>query len=108
MLNQVKIKKILYVDANNLYECAQSEDLHYDEIKFNRNVKLEDILKTPDDSSIGYFIEVDLKYPDSIKNKIKTFPFAPEEKKFNPDKFSEYMKKIKPDSYTEFKKLICD
>ena len=40
-----------------------SESLPYDEIKFDQNVNLEDILKTPDDSDIGYFIEVDLTYP---------------------------------------------
>ena len=46
-----------------------SEPLHYDEIKFDKNVKLENILNTPDDSDIGYFIEVDLSYPDSIKKQ---------------------------------------
>ena len=59
-------KKILYVDANDLYGWAMSEYLHYDEIKIDNNVKLEDILNTPDDSDIGYFIDVDLKYPDNI------------------------------------------
>ena len=62
-------KKILYIDANNLYGCAMSEYLPYDEIKFDRNNKLEDVLKTPDDSDIGYFIEVDLNYSDNIKQE---------------------------------------
>ena len=31
--------------------------------------KLEEILNTPDDSDFGYFIEVDLRYPD-IRKKI--------------------------------------
>ena len=101
-------KKILYVDANNLYGWAMSEYLPYDEIKFVRNVKLEDILNTPDDSDIGYFIEVDLKYPDNIKEKTKNFPFAPVNKKINPDNFSDYMKTIKLDTYTQTSKLICD
>ena len=48
-----------------------SEPLPYDEIKFDQNVKLEDILKTPDDSDIGYFVEADLIYPDNIKQKNK-------------------------------------
>ena len=43
-----------------------SEYLPYDEIEFDRNVELEEILNTPDDSDIGYFIEVNLKYPDKI------------------------------------------
>ena len=101
-------KQILYIDANNLYGWAMSESLPYDEIKFDQNVNLEDILNTPDDSDIGYFIEVDLTYPDNIKEKTKNFPFAPENKKINPDTFNDYMKEIKPDNYTSTEKLICD
>ena len=52
-------KKIIYSDANNLYGHSMSQLLPYDEIKFDTNVKLEDILNTPDDSDIGYFLEVD-------------------------------------------------
>ena len=74
-------KKILYIDANNLYGHSMSQPLPYDEIKFDKSIKLEDILNTPDDSDIGYFIEVDLKYPDKIKQKTKNFPFAPVKKK---------------------------
>ena len=103
-----KNKKILYIDANNLYGWAMSESLPFDEIKFEKDICLNDILNAPDDSDIGYFIEVDLKYPDNIKQKTKNFPFAPENKKINPDSFNDYMKKIKPDNYTATKKLICD
>ena len=63
-------KKILYIDANNLYGHSMSQPLPYDEIKFDNNVNLEDILNTRDDSDIGYFVEVDLKYPDNNKQKI--------------------------------------
>ena len=35
----------------------------YDEIKFDKNGKLEEFLKTPVDSDIGYFVGVDLKNP---------------------------------------------
>ena len=103
-----EIKKILYIDANNLYGHSMSQYLPYDEIKFDNTVKLEDILKTRDDSDVGYFIEVDLKYPDNIKEKTKNFPFAPMNKKINPDTFNDYMEEIKPDNYTSTKKLICD
>ena len=54
-----------------------SEPLPYDEINFDNIVELVDILITPDDSKIGYFVEVDSKFPDNIK-KTKNFPFAPE------------------------------
>ena len=100
-------KKILYIDAKSLYGWAMGEYLLYDEIKFDRNVELEGILNTADDSDLAYFVDVDLKFPDKIKFKTKSFPFAPE-KKINPDGFSEYMRKIKPDTHTQTKKLICD
>ena len=48
------------------------QPLPYDEIKFDKNVKLEDILKSSDDSDTGYFVENDLTYPENI-SKIKTF-----------------------------------
>ena len=101
-------KKILYVDAINLYGHSMSEPLPYDEIKFDNIVKLKDILDTPDDNDIGYFIEVGSKYPDNVKEKTRHIPFAPENKKIHLDDFSDYMKTIKPDTYTQTKKLICD
>ena len=39
-----------------------SQPLPFDEIKFDKNVKLEDMFNTNDDSDIGYFVEVDLSY----------------------------------------------
>ena len=33
-----------------------SQYLPYDDIKINNKVKLEDILNTPDDSEVGYFM----------------------------------------------------
>ena len=74
-------KKVLYFDSNNLYGHSMSQPLPYDEIKFNRNVKLEDTINTPDDSDIGYFLEGNLTYPDNMKGKTKNFTFAPEKKK---------------------------
>ena len=101
-------KKILYIDANNLYGHSMSQTLPYDEIKFDKNVELEDVLNTPDDSDTGYFVEADLIYSDNIKEKTKNFPFAPVNKKNNPDNFNDYVKEIKPDTYIPTSKLICD
>ena len=97
-------QKILDIDANNLYGHSMSQPIPYDEIKFNQNVELEDILNTPDDRDIGYFVEVDLIYPDNIKERTKNFPFA----QINPDNFNDYMKEIKSDTYVQTSKLICD
>ena len=69
------------MDASSLYGHSMSQSLLYDEIKFDKNVKLEDILFTSDDSDIGYFVEVDLRYPENRKEKTISFPFAPVNKK---------------------------
>ena len=74
-------KKIIYMDATNLYGHSMSQTLPYDEIEMWHGQPdlcmkwLDEILNTPDDSDIGYFIEDDLIYPDNIKNKRKNFPF---------------------------------
>ena len=105
---------ILYIDATNLYGYSMSQMLPYDEIEIWHGHPdkywnwLDKILNTPDDSEVGYFLEVDLKYPDNIKQKTKYFPFCPENKKINPDKYNEYMNSIKPENHTKSKKLICD
>ena len=107
-------KKILYIDATNLYGHSMSQFLPYDEIEMWHGHPdkywnwLEEILNTPDDSEIGYFLEVDLKYPEIIKEKTKYFSFCPENKQIDLKKYNEYMKSIKPENYTKSKKLICD
>ena len=85
-----------------------SQFLPYDEIILEKDICLEEILNTSDDNENGYILEFDLKYPDDIKEKTKYFPFCPENKKINPNKYNEYMKSIKPENYTKSKKLICD
>ena len=104
-----KDKNILYLDANNLYGFSMSQPLPYDIIKFETdNVCLEEILNTPDDNDIGYFLEVDLEYPCSIRQKTKHFPFALENKTVSKNDFGPSMKSIIPKNYVSQKKLICD
>ena len=70
--------------------------------------KLEEISKTSDDSDIGYFIEVFLKYLDDIKERTKNFPFCPENKIIPKDNYIDYMNKIKHKHFTIAIKLISD
>ena len=79
-------KKIIYMDATNLNGHSMMHPLPYDEsemwhghLDLYMNC-LEEFLNTPDDSETGYYIEVDLRYPDDIKVKTKNFPFCPEKK----------------------------
>ena len=87
------------MDATNLYGHSMSQLLPYDEIEMSQGHPdlymnwLEEILNTSDKSDIGYFVEVDLKYPDNIKEKSKIFPFCPENKVIPTDKYNDYLKK---------------
>ena len=80
------------MDANILYSRALSESLPCDETEMwhgHPNLcekNLEGILNTPDDTDIGYFLEVDLGYPDNKEEKTRKFLFGPDNKKIIPDK----------------------
>ena len=96
-------KKIICMDATNIYGHYMIQFLPYDEIEMWHGDPdkywnwLDEYLNTPDDADIGYFLEVDLKYTDDIKEKTKNFPFCPENKIIHKDKYNdnEYMKKNK-------------
>ena len=104
-----KNTNILYGDANNFYGFVMSQPLPYNDIKFETEIVcLEEILNTPDENDIGYFLEVDLEYPYHIRQKTKLFPFAPENKTVSKNDFGPYMKTIMPKNYVSHKKLVCD
>ena len=44
--------------------------------------------------NIGYFLEVDLEYPDEIHELHKDYPLAPEKPAVTNDMLSKYCKKI--------------
>ena len=100
-------KKTNYMDTAYFYGHSMSQHLPYGEIEMWHGHpdlymnKLEDILNTPDNSDIGFFVEADLRYADKIKEKLKKFPFCPEIKGIRKDKYNDYMNKIKPKNYTK-------
>ena len=61
------------MDATNLYGHSMSQLLPFDEIEMWHGDPdkywncLDEILNTPDDANIGYFLKVDVKCPDNIK-----------------------------------------
>ena len=55
---------ISYLDMNNLCGWAMREYLSYEGLKWLKNVDKFDVMSISEKSSIGYFIEVDLEYPD--------------------------------------------
>ena len=84
----------MYWDANNLYGWAMSQYLPYENLKINNDVSLEDVLKTADDSDVGYIIECDLHAPKEIHEKLKQFPPCPESIAPTEAMLSEYQREI--------------
>ena len=107
-------KKIILMDGTKLYGHSMSQLLPFDEIEMWHGHpdlymnKLKEILNTPDDSDIIYSVEVDLKYPENIKEKTKIFPFAPENKIVDKVEYNDFRNEVKPKYYRKSKKLLCD
>ena len=63
------------VDAKNLYgRVMQLEKLPLSEFAFNTEVTIREVLDTPDNASVGYFVEVELSYPPGLHDDHRDFP----------------------------------
>ena len=66
------------IDANNLYGSVMlGEFFPIGNFRFADEVSISEILNMPINSTIGYFIELDLEFPASIHDQHKDYPFAP-------------------------------
>ena len=70
---------------NNLYGWSLKEPLPYAEFKWLHEDEIaekfpseEAIRKLSDDGNHGYFLEVDLEYPEEIHEEHSDYPVAPE------------------------------
>ena len=100
---------ITYLDKNNLYGWTMSEYLPYKEFNWLKNVDKFDVNSINEKSDTGYFLEVDLKYPDELHGLHNDYSLAPEKCAVTNDMLSKYCKEI-ADKYdikvVDVKKLI--
>ena len=85
---------ITYLDMNNLYGRAMSEYLPYGRFKWLKNVDESEVNSVREKSPIGYFLEVDLEYPDKLHELHNYFPLPPEKIAVSSDMLSKSCKKI--------------
>ena len=85
-----------------------SQSLPYDEITFDKNVKLEDRFKTTGDFDAGFFNQVDLKNPDQIKQKTNKIIFVLVIYLVLMIDLIIFLNKMKPNSYTKKVKFWLD
>ena len=71
-----------------------SEYLPYGGFKWLKNVYEFDAMSVSEQSPVGYFLEVDLKYPDELHELHNDYPLAPEKLAVSSDMLSKYCKKI--------------
>ena len=93
---------ISYLDMNNLYGWAMSKYLPYKGFKWLKNIDKIDIMSINDKSPIGYFLEVDFKYPDELHELHNDFSLVQEQFAVSNDMLAKYCKRIADDE----KKLI--
>ena len=94
---------------SNLYGWGLSSYLPYGGFNLLKNIDGFDVNSISQKSPIGYFLEVDLKYPDELHELHNDYPLAPEKLAVSSDMLSKYCKKI-ADKYEikvgDVKKLI--
>ena len=85
--------------------------LPYGGFKWLKNVEEFDVMSVSEKGLIGYFLEVDLEYPDELHELHNDYPLAPEKLAVSSDMLSKYCKKI-ADKYEikvgDVKKLISN
>ena len=96
---------------NNLYGRAMSEYLPYEGFEWLKNVDEFNVMSISEKSPIGYFLEVDLEYPDELHELHNDYPLAPEKLAVSSNMLSKYCKNI-ADKYEikvgDLKKLITN
>ena len=66
------------VTVTSLYAGTMQEMMPRGNYRWNSEITVKQILKTPESSNIGYFVEVDLKYPQHLHDFHNGLPLAPE------------------------------
>ena len=88
---------IMYWDMNNLYETVMSFNyLPYGGFKFlsPEEINSFDLDSIPENSLVGYILEVDLKYCVELHNLHNDYPFCPKKIEVEYDMLSKYCGKI--------------
>ena len=88
---KLNLKNIL-LTLNNLYGYAMSEYLPYGGFKWVKttNETVNRILNKKDNSLHGYFLKVDLDYPQNLHEEHSDYPMAPEKIKIKTEWLSPY------------------
>ena len=81
---------IIYWDANNLYGWGMNQPLPYGEFDWLTKTESNklDLDSISENSSVEYFLEVDIKYPSQLHDSHSDYPLAPEKPEISSDMLS--------------------
>ena len=90
-------KYIVYLDANNLYGWAMSQNLPSKNFNWlsEKDVNKLDLGKYTEDSKKGLILEVDLVYPSKLHNLHNEYSLSPEKINVSKDMLSPYCEQIR-------------
>ena len=85
-------KYIMYLHANNLYGWAKSQYLPYSGFKWLNQKEIDKFCLNSigENSSDGYILEADIKYPDELQKMHNDYPLAPEKLEIAHNMLSKY------------------
>ena len=81
-----------FFDVTSLYAGTMQMEMPLGGYQWCPEITLNEILSTPNDSPVGYFVEVDLVYPPGIHDSHNDLPLAPEKLKIPKEWKSDYAK----------------
>ena len=79
---------------DNLYGWAMSQYFPNGKFRWLKNIDNFGVNSIEENSLIGYILEVDLEYPDTLHELHNGYPLAPKELAIPYDMLSNYCKKI--------------
>ena len=79
---------------NHLYGWGLSGYLPYGGFKWLKNADEFDVNLISEKSPIGYFLEIDLEYPNDLHELHNDYPLVPEKLAISSDMLSQYFKEI--------------
>ena len=94
--NKKKKKSIMYWDVNNLYCRGMNQPLPYAGFDWlsKQEINEIDLDSISENSTIGYLLEADLKYPSELHDSHNDYPLAPEKLEISSDMLSKYCSDI--------------
>ena len=87
---------IIYLDMNNLYGHAVSQYLPFADFKWVQNIDKikQKLMNIKSNTSTGFILDIDLKYPQSQHYKHNDYPLAPGKINIPKEWLSKYCLKI--------------